>query len=651
MGTHANANAKGNAEGGLSPGDIVDGRYRIVEVAGRGGMGIVYKAEHVHFSRTVALKMLLSDKKAGPQGRARFKQEADAANQLRHPNIVTVYDFGLVGENQFYMAMDFLDGKSLSQLIKQGQPLSLKRFSHIFSQACNALAHAHKRHVVHRDIKSANLVLIEHEGDPDFLVIVDFGLVKVMSPNQNQQLTTTGMLVGSPPYMSPEQCRGQELDHRSDIYSLGCVMYETLTGKLPLLGETVMDTLYRHLNELPLPMREANPGIYVPPALERAVLKALAKEPARRQQSMSELGKEIDKALSGAPDSKPLISKQTTDLLSNQAPASPAEPPKSVPPAKTPVKQEAELMLPPAPAKKNQGKYWYLPVLAVWVLIAIATMALYNADRHGLFPQPTTRKIRFEFISSKSSGRARSNSTAGATSSSEGNRLADSASASAQPDDAAANPQANDDDNSPRGEENKLTREAGEAENAGNEAFSDSNWNDARASFEQALSQRDDAGTSRDGTAAVLLGKLAVCGDRADDNDAAARYMQRFHSVYDEHPDETNQDIPLLVQLSDLNVKLGDRAFAEQLLRTAVTTQSRHSSPANAATITLSCKLAQMLMDNNKLSEAEDILRQANSDSNSQPQLNTTVKALLGNVLRMQGKGSEADALANNSPS
>lgn len=278
-------------------GSVVAERYRILEVAGHGGMGVVYKAQHVHMSRTIALKMLLRELAADSHAFKRFQQEAAATCKLNHPHIVGIHDFGVVGNEQAYLAMDFLDGRSLQQVLQTDGALPLARFLHIFSQACDGLGHAHENGLVHRDVKPSNLILVERNGDPDFVVIVDFGLVKMMETTGDQKLTSTNMLLGSPLYMSPEQCRGMELDQRTDIYSLGCVMYKALTGKAPLAGETALDTLYKHVAEEPAPMSSAAPDIKVPPSVERVIMKALSKNPDNRQQSMAQLKAELQVAV------------------------------------------------------------------------------------------------------------------------------------------------------------------------------------------------------------------------------------------------------------------------------------------------------------------------------------------------------------------
>jgi len=281
----------------LPAGSIVEGKYEILGVAGKGGMGIVYKARHLTSQRMVAVKMLRNEYSKNALVFRRFQKEAEAANLLNHPNIIAVHDFGMRNGHQAYLTMDFLTGDSLARDIAPETLVPLDRFKHIFVQACCALQHAHRHGLVHRDIKPSNLILTQAGDDKDFLIIVDFGLVKLMSVLDDQRLTTTHTLVGSALYMSPEQCTRQEVDHRSDIYSLGCTMYEALTGYLPHHGSTPLETFCKHITEEPESLNKKNPIANVPPQLERAILKALAKDPDDRQQSMNELRDDIERAL------------------------------------------------------------------------------------------------------------------------------------------------------------------------------------------------------------------------------------------------------------------------------------------------------------------------------------------------------------------
>lgn len=272
-------------------GQILNDRYKVVEEVGRGGMSAVYKGIHELMDRTVAIKVLLPQLVSDQISIKRFQQEAQAASHLQHPNVITVYDYGFVASGQPYLVMDFLEGESLSDIIRRDKQVPVKRMIPIFMQACEALEHAHQKGVIHRDLKSSNIMLIDFEGKKDFVKVVDFGIAKLMpsSGKQSQNLTQTGEVFGSPIYMSPEQCMAQSLDARSDIYSMGAMMYESLTGQPPLMGNSIIDTMQMHMSTPPKPFRESRPDLDIPEALERVVLKALAKKPEQRYQSMQEL--------------------------------------------------------------------------------------------------------------------------------------------------------------------------------------------------------------------------------------------------------------------------------------------------------------------------------------------------------------------------
>ncbi len=272
-------------------GQILNDRYKVVEEVGRGGMSAVYKGIHELMDRTVAIKVLLPQLVSDQISIKRFQQEAQAASHLQHPNVITVYDYGFVASGQPYLVMDFLEGESLSDIIRRDKQVPVKRMIPIFMQACEALEHAHQKGVIHRDLKSSNIMLIDFEGKKDFVKVVDFGIAKLMpsSGKQSQNLTQTGEVFGSPIYMSPEQCMAQSLDARSDIYSMGAMMYESLTGQPPLMGNSIIDTMQMHMSTPPKPFSEVRPDLDIPEALERVVLKALAKKPEQRYQSMQEL--------------------------------------------------------------------------------------------------------------------------------------------------------------------------------------------------------------------------------------------------------------------------------------------------------------------------------------------------------------------------
>ena len=277
------------------------GKYEILSLLGTGGMGVVYKGRQDIMDRIVAIKMLQSHFLNDSANVKRFQQEGRATCKLNHPHIITVYDFGISQQSgQPFIVMDYLQGVPLSDVIKQEGQVSVDRAVKIFIQAAEALGHAHKQGVVHRDLKPSNIVLINYDGDKDFVKVVDFGVAQLMedtSGEGRQRLTQMGEVCGSPVYMSPEQCQGVHLDSRSDIYSMGVVMFETLTNRLPLLGKTMVETMRRHIEETPPPFSKVRPDLYIPERVEQVILKAMAKSPDDRFQSMEQLAKELELAI------------------------------------------------------------------------------------------------------------------------------------------------------------------------------------------------------------------------------------------------------------------------------------------------------------------------------------------------------------------
>jgi len=272
-------------------GTVLADRYEILEKLGTGGMGLVYKAKHLLMKRLVAIKLMLPQYASNATALKRFQHEAQAASHLNHPNILTVYDFGVTPQGQPYLVMDLLEGTNLSAVLEGAGYLSPDRAVNIFSQTCSALAHAHSKNVIHRDLKPGNIMLVEYEGRKDWVQIVDFGMAKILQAvdGEREELTKAGEVFGSPMYMSPEQCMAKELDARSDIYSMGCVMYRTLTGKPAVAGNTAMECFNKHANGEPEPFASVCPEFNLSANLEYIVFKAMAKEPGDRYQSMLEL--------------------------------------------------------------------------------------------------------------------------------------------------------------------------------------------------------------------------------------------------------------------------------------------------------------------------------------------------------------------------
>lgn len=252
------------------------GQYRILAKIGSGGMATVYKAWQPSLQRYVAIKILLPHLSNNAQFVRRFQQEAIIAARLNHPNIVTIHEVGQIREHLF-IVMEYVDGRSLSEIILQARSLPLERVIHILRQVAEALDYAHQNHIVHRDIKPGNILVTVD----DRVVVTDFGIAKALAGSGvTEHLTATGTIVGTPAYMSPEQILGQEVDYRSDLYSMGIICYEMLGGRPPFSGTTTATVLYTQVHTPPPPIRQLNPS--VPVHVERALDRLLAKNPDDR---------------------------------------------------------------------------------------------------------------------------------------------------------------------------------------------------------------------------------------------------------------------------------------------------------------------------------------------------------------------------------
>lgn len=283
------------AQGNLI-GTVLGGRYEILDVIGDGAMGRVYLAKHQLMKRQVAVKMMHPQLISGKAALKRFQKEAELASALNHPNILTVYDFGVTDDSNPYLVMDFLKGRELLDVLREEKRLPVKRAFHIFKQVCTGLAHAHEKGVVHRDLKPSNIMLITLDGDDSFVKILDFGIAKQLNPSESaaSNLTRTGEVFGTPHYMSPEQCRALEVDGRADIYAVGCVLYQTLTGELPIRGADLIECLYKHVNETPASFSSVCPELDLSPEVEAIVFKAMAKKPEDRFQTLTEMKAAMD---------------------------------------------------------------------------------------------------------------------------------------------------------------------------------------------------------------------------------------------------------------------------------------------------------------------------------------------------------------------
>jgi serine/threonine-protein kinase len=272
-------------------GRLINDRFKISALIARGGMGKVYRAEQAPLGRVCAIKVL-NPNYAGehdPEFHKRFFLEASIASKLTHPNTVTIFDYGRTDDDIYYMAMEYLEGHTLHRAIRESTHFPEERAAHVARQICRALREAHSLGVIHRDLKPANIFLVEHGDETDFVKVLDFGLVKNVGDNKGEDLTQTGLFMGSPKYMAPEQIRGDRVDARTDIYALGIILYEMITGKVPFDRPNSVNILMAHVNEEAPPMRQMNPNIQISGAIEETVMRCMAKDVEARFRSMDEV--------------------------------------------------------------------------------------------------------------------------------------------------------------------------------------------------------------------------------------------------------------------------------------------------------------------------------------------------------------------------
>ncbi len=292
-------------------GRTIAGRFKIERKLGEGGMGAVYKAEHVKMNRPCAIKILSSSALNDPEALPRFTREAQMSSRIDHPNAVTIYDYGESEDGLVYLAMEYLEGETLTKVLEREGKFSIERSIKIARQIGDALEAAHGLTIVHRDLKPDNIMLTA-KGGGDFVKVLDFGIAKMTeTEDKRNDLTQAGLIIGTPYYMSPEQVSGDKLDARSDIFSFGLIVYEMLTGELPFGGQNTQAVMVSRLTTSPRPLRAVNPAI--PPAVEVAVMHALERERNVRTASAGQFVFELEEALAGrGPDLSKMQTKAST---------------------------------------------------------------------------------------------------------------------------------------------------------------------------------------------------------------------------------------------------------------------------------------------------------------------------------------------------
>jgi len=290
-------------EGAVAPGKgdpiigmTINKRFEVTVKIGAGGMGAVYRARQIGMQRDVAIKVLLRELTENETVLRRFHLEALAVSKLKHPNTIQIFDFGETEDGLLYIAMELLEGRPLQKVLTDERQLAVKRALHILDQTAKSLREAHQKGIVHRDLKPDNIFLQVVGEDSDYVKVLDFGVAKVAEGDgHDKTLTKAGSIFGTPKYMSPEQSRGGAIDARSDIYALGVILYELLTGRVPFNAENPLGILIKHLQEVPPPFGLTRPDLVIPEQVERFVLRLLAKAPDDRPQTTEAVIREIEK--------------------------------------------------------------------------------------------------------------------------------------------------------------------------------------------------------------------------------------------------------------------------------------------------------------------------------------------------------------------
>jgi serine/threonine-protein kinase len=293
----------------------VVGEYRVDQVIGRGGMGVVYSGSQPVIEKRVAIKVLGAQLSADPALVRRFLDEARAVNRIRHPNIIDIFSFGQLADGRQYFVMEYLEGHTLADRL-QSASLPRAEMPTLLGQMCDALDAAHAEHIVHRDLKPENIWIVEPRRARPFVKLLDFGIAKLLA-GAEQVTTQAGTLMGTPQYMSPEQCHGRAVDHRTDIYAMGVILYQIYTGQVPFRGETFAEVLAKQLTLVP---ERPSTHAELPAELDALIMRCLAKDPAERPQSARELGDELARVLFARPaPTAPMTAPMTAPSLEDVA--------------------------------------------------------------------------------------------------------------------------------------------------------------------------------------------------------------------------------------------------------------------------------------------------------------------------------------------
>ncbi len=385
-------------------GRIVDKKYRVEEMIGEGGMGKVFRARQLVLDKPVVLKVLRHSLLSDERTVARFQREAKAASRLNHPNSISILDFGQAEDAALYIAMEYVQGKDLHQILSREWPLPEARVVRIVGQVLSALSDAHGAGVIHRDLKPENIMVEQRRGEPDFVKVLDFGIAKIQDStgDEGPALTRAGFVCGTPEYMSPEQARGGMLDARSDLYAVGVILYQLTTGLLPFESDSAVGFATKHLTIEPPAPSKRRPEARISPGLERLILNALAKDPNDRPQTAEEFRAEliaVDKERRGATRRPQGTSPVLAPLPRNATPADQAEtrvhpePPWGLHAEKTvradPPELTASTSAPrPNPAIVYESGGGLLAFKIITVLLVAISVSLAGWYLYGLYATP-----------------------------------------------------------------------------------------------------------------------------------------------------------------------------------------------------------------------------------------------------------------------
>jgi eukaryotic-like serine/threonine-protein kinase len=358
-------------------GSVVADRYHISKKLGEGGMGAVYLGEHVKMGRKSAIKVIAQSMAEDADAIARFNREAANAARINHPNVCGIYDFGETDDGLIYLAMEFVEGQALTTVLDREGALAPKRAADILRQTADALQAAHDLGIVHRDLKPDNIMIAKGREGSDLVKVVDFGIAKAVGGDADQKVTKTGLVVGTPEYMSPEQLSGDALDGRSDIYSLGLVLFRMLTGELPFQGPSSQEVMIKRLTDQPLRLNDVVAGANFPPSLQAAMDHALQRMPADRYTSAAQFGRDVTAAVAEMGNASSRIdSSAATQIFGSQKPTAVQLPETRVSEPKASAHIPTKPTTPPTPMPQPSRDRQPPPKKKPYVAVAAAVAAV-----------------------------------------------------------------------------------------------------------------------------------------------------------------------------------------------------------------------------------------------------------------------------------